>query len=106
MKYTTVHSQIEQKLGVQNAPISVSKISIFVYLLDIIIIAGRHFPVISICLTGLNILLAVNDFLTNNIGFAILNSMFVIGGLFFFIQIRLTDKAHHVTAIPTEIDAI
>lgn len=104
MKHTTVDIKIEQKLVPFVHPISDStKINLFVHLLDIIIKTGRYLPVISICLTGLNLLLAVNDFLTNNIGFAILNSMFVIGGLIFVIQMRLTDRIHHVKIIPDKI---
>jgi hypothetical protein len=105
MKPTTVNTKTEQKLVPFVNPISDStKINLFVHLLDIIIKTGRYFPVISICLIGLNLLLAVNDFLTNNIGFAILNSLFVIGGLIFFIQMQLTDKAHHMKTIRYEID--
>lgn len=105
MKYHHVNAKTEQKLVHFVNPISdSSKISLFVNLLDIIIKTGRYLPVISVCLTGLNLLLAINDFLTNNIGFAILNSMFVIGGLIFVIQMRLTDKTHHVKTAPNKIE--
>lgn len=105
MKHTTVNTKTEQKLVPFVHPISGStKINLFVHLLDIIIKTGRYFPVISICLIGLNLLLAVNDFLTNNIGFAILNSMFVIGGLIFVIQMRLTDKDHHMKIVSDKIE--
>jgi hypothetical protein len=104
MKYNTVNAKTEQKLLHLVPPISDSaKINLFAHLLDVIIKTGRYFPVISICLTGLNLVLAVNDFLTNNIGFAILNSMFVIGGLIFVIQMHLI-KSHHVNDIPNKIE--
>jgi hypothetical protein len=71
-----------------------TKIGIFVHLLDIIIKVVRYFPIISLSLASLNLLLAVNNFLTHNIGFAILNSLFAIGGFIFLIQIRQIDKTH------------
>jgi len=73
-----------------------TKLSLLVHTLDIAIKVGRHLSVISICLTCLNLTLAVNDFIANNLGFAILNSMFVISGLVFIIQTHLTDRIHHV----------
>jgi len=104
MKYNSANVKTEQKLIHLVPLISYSaKISLFAHLLDVIIKTGRYFPVISICLTGLNLLLAVNDFLTDNIGFAILNSMFVIGGLIFVIQMHLT-KSHHVNDVPAKIE--
>ena len=105
MKYHPVNAKTEQRLVHFVNPISdSSKINLFVHLLDIIIKTGRYLPVLSICLTGLNLLLAVNDFLTNNIGFAILNSMFVIGGLIFVIQMRMTDKKHHMKSVLDKIE--
>ena len=104
MKHT-VNTKSGQKLEHFVTPISDSaKINLFVHLLDVIIKAGKYFPIISVCLTGLNLLLAVNDFLTNNIGFAVLNSMFVIGGLIFVIQMRLTDKAHYMKDVPNTME--
>ena len=101
----TVNTKSEQKLVHFVTPISDSaKINLFVHLLDVIIKTGKYFPIISVCLTGLSLLLAVNDFLTNNIGFAMLNSMFVIGGLIFVIQMRLTDKAHYVKDVPNTME--
>ena len=90
MSQIAVPGIVGKKLEAFVPPISNStQIDILVHLLDIIIKAGKHFPVISISLTGLNFVLAVNDFLANNMGFAIMNSIFVIGGLIFFVQTRL-----------------
>ena len=103
MKSKMANLKTEQKLVHLVPPISNStKISLFVHLLDVLIKTGRYFPLISICLTGLNIFLAVNAFLSNNIGFAILNSTFVVVGLIFFMQMRLTDKAPEMDAIPSK----
>ena len=69
-----------------------TQIALSVYLLDIIIKMGKNFPIISVSLTGFNLWLAITDFLANNLGFAILNSLFAIGGLIFLIQMRLMDR--------------
>lgn len=73
-----------------------TKIDLLVRLLDVTIKASSHFPIISLTLTSLNALLAVHDFLSNNIGYGILNSMFVITGLIFLLQMRFMNKSHHV----------
>jgi hypothetical protein len=104
MKYTTVNAKTGQRLAPLVPSVSDSaKISLFVHTLDIVIKTGRHFPVISIYLTGMNFLLAINDFLSNNIGFALLNSVFVVGGLIFAIQMRQVDKIHHVEIVPDKV---
>lgn len=69
-------------------------IGIFVHLLDLVIKIGRHFPLVSISMVGLNLLLAVNDFVAQNIAFAILNSLFAISGLVFLLQMHLMGKIH------------
>jgi len=103
MKYTTINPNAEQKFMHFIPQISDSaKIGLIVHLLDIVIKTGKYFPVISICLIGLNLLLAVNDFLANNIGFALLNSMFVISGLIFFVQTRLIDKTSFSKVTPSK----
>lgn len=73
-----------------------AKIDLLVRLLDVAIKASKYFPIISLTLTSLNGLLAVHDFLSNNIGYGILNSIFVITGLIFLLQMRLMNKSHHV----------
>ena len=72
-----------------------TKIDLLVRLLDVAIKASSHFPIISLTLTSLNVLLAVHDFLSNNIGYGILNSIFVITGLIFLLQMHLMNKSHH-----------
>lgn len=75
-----------------------TKINALVFLLDIIIKAGKYFPIISISLASLNFLLAVNNFLANNIWFGILNSLFAISGLIFLAQMHQMKKDHEFTS--------
>lgn len=105
MKNAIITTRVGRRLEGFVPPIPQStQIDLFVRLLDIIIKTGRYFPIISISLTGLNLYLAVNDFLANNIGFAILNSMFVICGLFFLIQMRQRGNDYGLKSI--ELDAM
>jgi hypothetical protein len=69
------------------------KLSALIYLLEIIMKVGKYFPVIIFSSACLNLLLAVNDFLLNNIGFAILNSLFALSGFIFLIQLHQKRKA-------------
>ena len=93
MKYDIQQENLGMKLEHFIPPIFYStQIALSVYLLDIIIKMGKNFPIISVSLTGFNLWLAITDFLANNLGFAILNSIFAIGGLIFFIQMRLMDR--------------
>lgn len=71
-----------------------TQIDLAVCALGIIIKAGKYFPVISVSLTSLNVFFAVNDFLSNNIGFAMLNSAFAASGLVFLVQ-TVMEKSHH-----------
>ncbi len=71
-----------------------TKIEGLIYLLEITIKVGKHFPIITLSLVGLNLLLAANDFLANSINFAILNSMFALGGFISLVQIHQSRKAH------------
>ena len=65
------------------------------YLLsEIILKASRHFPIIILSLASLKLLLVVNDIYSNNIGFAVLNSIFVIGDFIFLVQIYQRRKTH------------
>ncbi len=84
----------EQKL-VLLPPFSDSlKFSLFLHTLDLVIKVGRYFSLISIVLTGLNLVLAVNEFLGNNIVFGMLNSLFVVSGVVFDAQSRITGWIH------------
>ncbi len=71
-----------------------TKIEGLIYLLEITIKVGKHFPIIILSLAGLNLLLAANDFLANSINFAILNSMFALGGFISLVQLHQSRKAH------------
>ena len=94
MKYDTLEDNTGMKLEHFIPPIFYStQIALSVYLLDIIIKTGKAFPIISVSMTGLNLWLAITDFLANNLGFAILNSIFALGGLIFLIQTRLMDRS-------------
>ena len=71
-----------------------TKIEGLIYLLEITIKVGKHFPIIILSLAGLNLLLAANDFLSNSINFAILNSMFAFGGFVSLVQLHQSRKTH------------
>ncbi|MDH3610240.1 MAG: hypothetical protein OEM79_00610 [Nitrosopumilus sp.] len=71
-----------------------TKIEGLIYLLGFTIKVGKHFPIIILSLAGLNLLLAANDFLSNSINFAILNSMFAVGGFISLVQLHQSRKAH------------
>jgi hypothetical protein len=72
-----------------------TQIGVFVHLLDVIIKVGKYFPIISVSLTSLNVLMAVNSFLANNIGFVILNSLFAASGLIFLVQMNQMKKSNN-----------
>ena len=74
-----------------------NKINMFIHILGIVIKIGRYFSIISICLTGLNFILAVNDFFGNNIGFGVINSVFVVSGLVFDTQSHVIGWIQHKT---------
>lgn len=93
MKYDTQQKHVGMKLEHFVPPIFYStQIAMSVYLLDIIIKLGKNFSLISVSLTGLNLWMAITDFLANNLGFAILNSIFAMGGLIFLVQMRGIDR--------------
>jgi len=71
-----------------------TKIDGLFLLSEIIIKVGKYFPIIILSFASLNLLLAVNDLFTNNIGFAILNTLFALGNFHFLIQLHQKTKAH------------
>lgn len=73
-----------------------AKFNGFIHLLEITIKVGKHFPLIILSLTSLNLLLAANDFFANSINFAILNSMFATGGFVSLVQLYQSRKANSV----------
>ncbi|HUU48142.1 MAG TPA: hypothetical protein VMW55_05095 [Nitrosopumilaceae archaeon] len=68
------------------------KINGYSLITEIIFKASRHFPIIVFSFASLKILLVVNDIYTNNIGFAILNSIFVSGDFIFLVQLYRRSK--------------
>ena len=83
------HNTIRQKLDF--FPTSVpnsTKIDLFVYMLKTVIIVGRHFTIILFLMTSLNISLAVNDFLVDNLVSASLNSLFALSGIVSLVQLQ------------------
>jgi len=48
---------------------------------------SKHLPTIVLSFASLKILFVVNDIYANNLGFALLNSIFAIGDFVFFIQL-------------------
>ena len=65
------------------------------YLLsEIILKVSRHFPIIIFSFASLKLLLVVNDVYSNNIVFAVLNSIFAIGDFVFLVQIYQRRKTH------------
>ena len=93
MKSNLTHIHSRKRFGGFTPQISESvQIGVIIHLLTIIIKTGRYLPVISISLTGMNVVLAVNDYLANNTGYAILNSMFVISGVVFLAQTQMMNR--------------
>ena len=90
MSHEQSNTNTSKKFGGFTPQISESvQIELIIHLLGIVIKTGKYLPVISISLTGLNVVLAVNDYLASNTGYAILNSMFVVSGLVFLLQTRM-----------------
>lgn len=65
-----------------------------IHFLEIAMKVGKYLPVIVASFAGLNLLLAVNDFLISNTGFGILNSIFALGGFIFLVQLHQRRKIH------------
>ena len=78
-----------------NSSISDStKLGALIHLLEIAMKVGKYLPVIVVSFAGLNLVLAVNDFLVSNTGFGILNSIFALGGFIFLVQLHQKRKIH------------
>jgi len=71
-----------------------TKLGALIQLLEIAMKVGKYLPVIVVSFAGLNLLLAVNDFLISNTGFGILNSLFALGGFIFLVQLHQRRKIH------------
>ena len=71
-----------------------TKLGALIHFLEIAMKVGKYLPVIVVSFAGLNLLLAVNDFLISNTGFGILNSIFALGGFIFLAQLHQRRKIH------------
>jgi hypothetical protein len=71
-----------------------TKLGALIHLLEIAMKVGKYLPVIVVSFAGLNLLLALNDFLISNTGFGILNSIFALGGFIFLVQLHQRRKIH------------
>ena len=79
----------------QNTSLSDStKLGALIHLLEVAMKIGKYLPVIIVSFAGLNLVLAVNDFLVSNTGFGILNSIFAAGGFIFLVQLHQRRKIH------------
>lgn len=71
-----------------------TKLGALIHLLGVVMKVGKYLPVIVVSFAGLNLVLAVNDFLVSNTGFGILNSLFALGGFIFLAQLHQRRKIH------------
>ena len=69
-------------------------VTALIYMLEIITKIGRYFPIVFFSLASLNVLLAANDFLANNIEFGVLNTLFAASNFVFLVQILQKNKIH------------
>ena len=79
-----------------------SDISMLIYSLDIITKVGKNLPILFLSLASLNVLLAANDFLANNIEFGILNSLFAANGLSFLYKHTKVIEFNHLLQITVQ----
>jgi hypothetical protein len=90
-KMESMHSNfIQNKFPVFEFP----KIDGLYLLSEIILKVSKHFPVIIFSFASLKLLLVVNDIYSNNIVFAVLNSIFALGDFIFLVQIYQRRKTH------------
>ena len=71
-----------------------TRLGALIHFLEIAMKVGKYLPVIVVSFAGLNLLLALNDFLISNTGFGILNSIFALGGFIFLVQLHQRRKIH------------
>ena len=74
------------------------EISMLIYSLDIITKIGKNLPILFFSLASLNVLLAANDSLANNIEFGILNSLFAANGFIFLVQTHQSNRIQSLTS--------
>lgn len=71
-----------------------TKLGALIHLLEMVMKVGKYLPVIAVSFAGINLLLAVNDFIISNTGFGILNAIFALGGFIFLVQLHQRRKIH------------
>ena len=69
-------------------------INVSIYLLEIVIKIGRHFPIILLSSASVNIMLAANDLLSNSLVFATINLGFALGNFVFLVQLHQRKNIH------------
>jgi len=79
------------------------EVTLLIYLLEIITKIGRCFPILFLSLASFNILLAVNDFLSNSVEFGILNSLFAAGDFVFLAQMHQSNRIQSFDSNHNEI---
>jgi hypothetical protein len=89
-----------EKSSMQRVPVisDSSEISMLIYSLDLITKIGKNLPILFLSLASLNVLLAANDFLANNIEFGILNSLFAANGFIFLVQTHQSNRIQPLTS--------
>ena len=93
-----------EKSSMQWVPVISGSPEIFmlIYSLDIITKVGKNLPIIFLSLASLNVLLAANDFLVNNIEFGILNSLFAANGFIFLVQTHQSNRVQPLASNHSE----
>jgi len=79
-----------------------SEISMLIYSLDVITKVGKNLSILFLSLASLNVLLAANDFLANNIEFGILNSLFAANGFIFLVQTHQSNRVQPLASNHSE----
>lgn len=81
---------MQNKSGISDS----TKLGALVHFLGIVMKVGKYLPVIVVSFAGVNLVLALNDFLVSNTGFGILNSLFALGGFILLAQLHQRRKIH------------
>lgn len=74
--------------------ISSDKLDALAHGIDLVKNIGKKLPFIVLAFAGINVILAVYDYYVANYGVAILNTIFAIGGINFFIQLHKRRNIH------------
>ena len=82
------------------------EITMLVYSLELITKIGKNSPILFLSLASLNVLLATNDFLTNNIEFGIMNSLFAANGFVFLIQTHQNNRIQPLAVNPSKTNSM